>query len=226
MWQLHCIARETGKLGHLHSPRTQIGPWPWFPYAIDNGAFACWDEETNTFNYDRWERQEIEWRNLLLWAELNDQQPEWAVVPDVVGDAKTTLERWVEYAPLVRACGFPLAIAAQDGMAPSDVRALDIQPDVIAIGGSTEFKKETLELWLSEFPRIHILRFNISDRLHELEERGVESIDGTGWFRDVPLKMAALEKWARETATATPNRSLVTKYFKQKQKDKNQLSFL
>lgn len=41
-WFWHSLARETGRLGHLYSPGGQRGPWPWFPYALDNGAYACW----------------------------------------------------------------------------------------------------------------------------------------------------------------------------------------
>lgn len=40
-WFWHSLARETGRIGHLYSPRAQTGPWPWFPYALDNGAFSC-----------------------------------------------------------------------------------------------------------------------------------------------------------------------------------------
>ena len=36
-WFWHSLARETGRLGHLYSPGGQMGPWPWFPYALDKG---------------------------------------------------------------------------------------------------------------------------------------------------------------------------------------------
>ena len=34
-WFWHCLARETGRIGHLYSPGAQRGPWPWFPFALD-----------------------------------------------------------------------------------------------------------------------------------------------------------------------------------------------
>jgi hypothetical protein len=52
-WLWHSLARETGRIGHLYSPRSQRGPWPWFPYACDNGAFSCWNPIENTFDNEQ-----------------------------------------------------------------------------------------------------------------------------------------------------------------------------
>lgn len=198
-WFWHCLARETGKLGHLFSPGAQRGPWPWFPYALDNGAFSCWDAEANTFDDDCWATTEPEWQRLLVWSQCAPIKPIWAIVPDVPGNASETIARWASFAPIVRAAGIPLAVAVQDGMTTADVRSLDPLPDVVAVGGSTKWKWETVEQWIRDFPRVHVLRCNMPDRLQYLESLGCESTDGTGWNRGNRKQTSGLESWARSS---------------------------
>jgi len=205
-WLWHSLARETGRLGHLYSPGAQRGPWPWLPYALDNGAFGCWEPQTNTFDYSKWEKREDEWRRMLFWAQAVQQKPLWAIVPDIPGNAAETIKRWVTYAPQVRSCGFPIALAVQDGMTCDDVRALTPTPDVICIGGTTDWKWQTVEQWAS-FGRCHLLRCSNPDRLDYLEELGVESCDSTGWNRgDRDRRLAGLEEWCRKRANPTSER--------------------
>ncbi len=154
-WFFHCLARETGKLGHLYSPGAERGPWPWFPYALDNGVFSLWTPEDNSFDETRWlTHQEANWRRLIFWAQAAPIQPIWAIVPDRPGDAAETFRKWSQYASIVAESGFPLALAVQDGMTAETVRAINPAPDVIAVGGSTEWKWATVEMWAKEFPRV------------------------------------------------------------------------
>jgi hypothetical protein len=199
----HCLARETGKLGHLYSPGAQRGPWPWFPYALDNGAFACWNAVENTFDEAKWARTEQEWRHLLFWASVAPIKPRWAIVPDVPGNGPATLERWAKYAPEVVAAGIPLACAVQDGMTNFDVEELDPAPEVIFVGGSTEWKWSSVWLWCHDFPRVHVGRVNAPEKLEFLEGLGVESCDGTGWNRGDRKQTAGLESWCRGRAEPT-----------------------
>lgn len=197
-WFWHALARETGRLGHLFSPGGQRGPWPWLPYALDNGAFSAWEQETNTINEATLLATRAEWRRLLFWSQACGTAPLWAIIPDVPGDAERTLRDWHSFAGEVTRC--PRALAVQDGMEPSDVAALGVQPDVIAVGGSTEWKWSTVAKWASAFPRVHLLRCNSPAKLYELEEMGVESCDGTGWSRGDRKQTAGLEGWARSRA--------------------------
>jgi hypothetical protein len=201
-WFFHCLARETGRLGHLFSPEAQRGPYPWFPYSLDNGAFSCWDRNANVFDDEKWEAMLPKWKRLLFWAQCQEQKARWAIVPDVIGDANRTLERWEEYAPMVQDARIPLAIAVQDGMTAGDVRSLAIQPEVIAIGGTDDFKWGTVDMWAREFPRVHLLRCNSPTKLYELEAMGVESCDGTGWNRGDRKQTNGLERWAYSRAVA------------------------
>lgn len=202
-WFWHCLARETGKIGHLYSPGSQRGPWPWFPYALDNGAFSCWNMADNTFSEDKWESVESEWKRLLLWCQCVRQKPLWAIVPDVPGNAGATIEKWGAYCGFVEQSGIPLAVAVQNGMNPDTVRALRPLPAVIAVGGTTDWKWETAEMWCREFPRVHVLRCNAPEKLAFLESIGCESTDGTGWNRGDRKQTKGLEDWARKKPTRT-----------------------
>lgn len=201
-WFWHCLARETSRIGHLYSPGAQRGPWPWIPYALDNGVFACWNPVDNSFDEQRWKVIEPQWRELLAWASGNWQQkPLWAIVPDRPGCRYGTLQRWPIYAPLVQGLEIPLAIAVQNGMTADDIRSLKPLPDVIAIGGTTKWKWETLHHWTQHFPRVHVLRCNSPEKLQLLESLGVESCDGTGWQRGDLRQTSGLEEWARLNPT-------------------------
>lgn len=161
--------RFPGRLGHLFSPGAQRGPFPFMPYAIDNGIFA---------KGENW--QEAEFFKLLDWARLSGQRPLWVIVPDEVGDRLRTLRKWELYASRVAAYGWPLAFAVQDGMTPEDVPT---GAEVVFIGGSTEWKWANMAMWCESFPRVHVGRVNTYRRLWQCHDAGAESCDGTGWTR-------------------------------------------
>ncbi len=203
-WFFHSLARETSKIGHLYSPGGQRTPCPWLPYAMDNGAFSCWDRQTNTFDHDKWNMGMLDkWQKLILWSQCQNQKPMWAIVPDVIGDRDATLERYNKYVGILKDANIPVALAVQDGMTIQDVATLDIAPDVIAVGGSNEFKWGTIQKWVEEFPKVHLLRCNMPDKLYELEDMGVMSCDGTGWNRGSIAQTKGLEKWAYDTGHKT-----------------------
>jgi hypothetical protein len=116
----------------------------------------------------------------------------------------------------------PLAIAVQNGMIPETIKKLEIQPDVICVGGTTEWKWDTAEMWCKEFPRVHLLRCNSPAKLYLLEEWGAESCDGTGWNRGDRNQTSGLEQWCRERANPvdTPLWPFVCR-----ERDKKQMTF-
>lgn len=192
-----------GRLGHFYSPGGQRGPWPFLPYALDNGAYAAWKKKTP------WDDKP--WRDLLRWAQWSMQQPLWAVVPDVVADRKETIERWKEYAPIVRQAGFRPAFAAQDGMTFADVPDSDC---VVFLGGSTDptpewpqgWKQSAIGPWCQAFPgRVHVGRVNSWPRLVACWRAGAIAVDGTGWFHEArghkrpSSQRSDLIKFLRET---------------------------
>ena len=215
-WFWHCLARETGRIGHLFSPGAERGPWPWFPYALDNGAFAAWDMATNVWNEAAWDVKA--WRRMLFWASSQQQKPLWAIVPDWIGDGAKTIERWHQFKGEVP---FAKALAVQDGMTVEDAQV--INPDVICIGGTTKWKWATVEMWAKVFPRVHVLRVNSPSKLNWLESLGVESCDGTGWNRGDRAQTLGLEQWARQNST--PTKELLTPFVCRQAKDKMQTTF-
>lgn len=196
-WFWHCLARETGRIGHLFSPGAQRGPWPWFPYSLDNGAFSCWDQSTNLFDVAKWADTYPKWQSLIYWAASASQRPRWAIVPDEPGNRAATLTKYDAYVQQVIDAEIPPALAVQDGMTVEDVKNLRLNPQVICVGGSTEWKWETVEMWAKEFKRVHVLRCNSPGKLDWLESIGIESCDGTGWNRGDKKQTDGVEQWAR-----------------------------
>jgi hypothetical protein len=197
-WHTHCLARETGKLGHLFSADGWKRPFPWLPYALDNGAFSCWDRNTNYFDADKWAETYPKWKQLIYKASTATQRPLWAIVPDTPGCAAGTIVKYKAHVQQVIDAEILPAIAVQDGMTPQMVKELYPSPGVIAIGGTDEFKWGTIETWVKEFKRVHVLRCNMPDRLQYLEDLGIESCDGTGWMKGNRMQLAGLENWARK----------------------------
>lgn len=159
-----------------------------------------WNPKVNSFDEAKWATAGVQaWQRLLFWAEAAPQRPLWMIVPDRPGNGEETLTKWEQYAAGLKERGVcKLALAVQDGMSIEDVQGLAIQPDVIAVGGSTAWKWLTVELWAKAFPRVHLLRCNSPEKLDYLEGLGVESTDGTGWNRGDRKQTAGLEIWARK----------------------------
>ena len=196
-WFVHCLARETGKIGHLFSPDANRGPYPWIPYALDNGAFSCWDMKANAFNGEKWTATYEAWKKLIYWSSTATQKPLWAIAPDYPGNAAGTIVKWKAHVQQVIDAEIPPAIAVQNGMTVEMVKDLYPSPVVICVGGTTEWKWETIELWAKSFSRVHLLRCNMPSKLQYLEDLGVESCDGTGWLRGDARQVRGLETWAR-----------------------------
>lgn len=167
--------RYPGQIGVLMGPayfkRIPI-KW-WMPYALDNDAYSAY---SNNIEWDV-----NAWRQMLKLAKNTGQDPIWVLVPDVVADKKATLEKWNQYQPEASKFKWKLAFAVQDGMTPDDVPS---NADVVFVGGTTLWKWKTIPMWTKHFKRVHVGRVNEFRRLCTCEDFGVESVDGSGWFRD------------------------------------------
>lgn len=95
-------------------------------WMLDNGAF------TGNFVFDKWVM-------MLLSMRAYVNTCIGIVIPDHPYDAEKTLVDFERYAPLVKALGFPVALATQNGMKPSDVPWDDI--DVLFVGGDDAHKR-------------------------------------------------------------------------------------
>ncbi len=169
--------RYPKRMGVLISPSSGWCDPSGLPFALDNGKYAVWSKKK------KWDDKKF-LRLLLRSRNEVPYPPLWVVVPDVVANAKQTIIEWGVWAPrLAREWGFPLALAAQDGMTVQMVKELTVQPDVIFVGGTTEWKWKYLRMWTTNFPRVHVGRVNTGRMLWMAHRAGVESTDGTGWLQ-------------------------------------------
>jgi len=184
---IHYWAGKGYSVGWLFTPEGAIRePVEWMPYACDNGRFAVWDKGLP------WKEQDF--LKMLEIYSVHPLKPLWVVVPDEVGDRDETLRQWDKWYPqLNRGFELPHAFAAQDGMTPEDVPT---EAEVVFIGGTFKWKWRNLEEWNQAFPRIHVGRVNTLRHLLYCQAIGVESVDGTGWFRS-PHRTADLHKFFR-----------------------------
>jgi len=193
-WNVHYWQGKYGGLGHLYSPGGARGPFEHLPYALDNGAYAAFK---NNMPFD-----EQAFEAHVVWAAEKDIKPLWLAVPDVVGDRKATIDEWCNRAPALRErFGWNLALCVQDGMQVEEVAS--VQPDVIFVGGSTAWKWSTVADWCAAFPRVHVGRCNSPRRLYECLELGVESVDGTGWFRGDQTQYNGLHDFIKHQSRPT-----------------------
>lgn len=105
-----------------------------------------------------------------------------AVAPDVVGDARATARRFNAWAPRLRKHGYPVALAAQDGLEHLVVPWDDL--DVLFIGGTTEWKLGPAAAGLIREARrrgkgAHAGRVNSARRYAHMQLAGCTSADGT-----------------------------------------------
>lgn len=139
-------------------------------FAIDNGGFS------------RFERNNF--LSLLEREKPRKHLCRWVALPDVVADARRTMECFVRWRDL--AIDWPLALVAQDGIEHLDIPWDDIE--CIFIGGSTKWKlseeaaacvkaAKILNKW------VHVGRVNTPDRLDYFEKLGADSFDGSGLSR-------------------------------------------
>lgn len=192
---VHFLAgRYPGRIGWLVSPPVQATKLrDWMPFALDNGAFAAWQKQQPF--------PEESWRGLIAHVRLRRLAPRWVLVPDVVADRLGTIQAWSRWEPELRKTDWPLAFAVQDGMSASDVPD---SADVVFVGGTTKWKWRTVAYWAEHFGRVHVGRVNEVERVEMCERLGVESVDGTGWFRatEEGRQAKALRNWVEHGTRA------------------------
>lgn len=171
----HFLAgRYPGSVGVLIGPSywRKVPLDPWMPFALDNDAFTAWRDKKP------WDMEA--WRGMLRQIRMRGRAPLWALIPDVVGSREATLANWDTYSPEIRALGWSLAFAVQNGMTPDDVPG---DADVIFVGGTDGWKFPNLPMWTTHFPHVHCARVTSQKMIEACERLGCESVDGTGWFR-------------------------------------------
>ncbi|BAQ67081.1 hypothetical protein [Geminocystis sp. NIES-3709] len=165
--------KNYGNVGTLISIKEgEITP-PTIPLALDNGAFSYYLSGEN-FDFDKY------FQRLNNYLKRCINQPDWLLIPDMVGNKQETIARWNYCYPFLQKYNLPLAFAVQDGMDKHDVPK---NAEVIFIGGSTNWKLSTASYWTAHFPKVHMARVNAWNRLCYCLESKINSVDGTGFFR-------------------------------------------
>ena len=155
-----------GYMQNLHNGGITIAIQTGYTWMLDNGAFA------DNWNESRWLAA------LQLWQPYTPTCIA-AVCPDVVGDAAATLDRFRQYAPVIRQHGYPVAFVSQDGLCMEDVPWGDF--DVLFIGGTDKHKlSESMPFILGAKRRnkwVHVGRVNSVKRMEQFSV--ADSCDGT-----------------------------------------------
>ena len=193
---VHLWSALYGGVGHLYTPVRNERIRPWLPYALDNGRYI---EAVRGDDFD-----EGRFLRCLENYAFRDHRPAWVTVPDVPFDGEATVEWYELWAERLKPYNIPLAVAVQNGMTAETVRGLSVQPDVIFVGGTYDWKWQTVASWCKEFPRVHVGRVNSPDRLYQLAALGAESCDGSGWFRGGPPQVVGLGRFLAEQAGMDP----------------------
>lgn len=198
-------------VGHLVTPHTQnridaiaCSGRPW---AADNGCGPKADGTPGQLDPGAFRQMLREIKAALRLP--GARRPLWVAVPDVVGDAAATAERWREWRHELHSCDLPLAYVIQDGwddVAPGYTPRLSHggrkwggdtpRPACWFLGGSTAFKEgrgiEIVAELKRQGRRVHIGRVNSERRLRLFDGLGVDgdgypvavdTIDGTQFSR-------------------------------------------
>jgi len=158
-----------GLLDAIHTPAQGNRHIDGVTWCADNGCFT-----------DNWD--EAKW---WAWLQANAHRAdtcEFAVAPDVVGDAHATLARSMPWLPKIRELGYPVAFVAQDGIAPHWTPWPEF--DVLFIGGTTGWKlsadaREMVKAAKLRGKHVHMGRVNSLRRLRYAQAIGCDSADGT-----------------------------------------------
>ena len=184
----YLAGRWPGRIGWILSPGGWKTPVNFIPYAIDNGAFPAWTKK-EAFN-------ESAFYAHCRKVVGRTHKPIWIAVPDVVANREATLESWHLHYPRVSEICPRLAFVVQDGMSPADVPD---NADVVFVGGTTEWKWDSLRMWTENFPRVHVGRVNTDRMLWMAHDCGAESCDGTGWFRGDQVQFQGLLNYLEQS---------------------------
>lgn len=153
-----------------------------FSWAGDNGAWSDF-QEGKPFDEGRF-------RRFLDWAAVQIRPADFIVAPDIVAGGRASLDYSVSWLPRLK--GAPcerLLLAVQDGMTEADVAPLlaDQSFAGVFVGGTTEWKLETLPGWVALAHSFgawaHAARVNTVKRINRCLAADADSFDGSAATR-------------------------------------------
>lgn len=171
-----CVEMSAEHYGWLLSPARTMTVYGLYglPYGVDNEVF------TGRFEPGRFVRA---LQRIKDAHGTNDCR--FVVAPDVVANARVTLRLFDRWAAVIKELGFPVALAAQDGL-----EALPVpwdNSDALFVGGSTEWKMSDAAagvMWEAKQRGkwVHVGRVSSWLRVDQLKVPP-DSVDGTHWAK-------------------------------------------
>lgn len=185
-------AMSAGMIGCMITPAEGKMPPPGAQWAADNGKFGKGYPGDAGF---------LRWLDKLRPGPLC----RFVIAPDVPFDAAGTLGLYPHLAPAIRAAGFPVGLAGQNGMESMSVPWDDV--DVICLGGDTAWKTglggaNLARQALERGKPVHMLRANSYKRVSYAAGLGCSTADGTfltaGPDKNLPQVLEWSERIERE----------------------------
>ena len=177
-------AKELGaEVEQFFSPPTyRRAQQPERRFCIDNGAFGNFDAAL----FLRLVERERPRRDLCRFV----------AVPDVVGDARRTLEVFNVWRRKPELAGWPLALVCQNGQEHLPIPWSHCQ--AVFIGGDTAWKESAYAAGCIKAAKalgkwVHVGRVNTPARFEHFQKLGADSIDGTGIARYSHMRSAIYE---------------------------------
>lgn len=183
-------AMSAGLIDCIVTPREGKQPPPGARWCADNGRFG--QGFPGVAGWAAWLRRMVD-------ANGRDRCA-FAVVPDEVADAGSTLLDFARLSDVVRQLGIPVAFVAQDGQESLPVPWDEL--DVLFIGGSTDWKLSGhARTLVAEAKRrgkqVHMGRVNSHRRLAYARHIGCDSADGTFIARGPDVNLPRALAWLR-----------------------------
>lgn len=181
-----------GRLSQIVTPSAGNAVHPTVrDWCADNAVFA------NRYPGDD---KYLAWLGRRSWAVARCR---FAVAPDVVGDAEATVARSTPMFDRIRAAGFPVAFALQDGAEEIELPWSEF--DVAFIGGSTEWKlgdaAERLAKQAGALGKwVHMGRVNSLKRMLRAHAMGCDSADGTFLAHGPDRRIPQVLQWIAATS--------------------------
>jgi hypothetical protein len=159
--------RYNYNFGQLRTPLTAYGLSDKV-YGLDNGCFSKFDKKT--------------WRRLVSEAKGQDleYQPKFVCSPDIVGDARRTLELFDQFYDEISP--LPVCLVLQDGIGNFNIDWNRV--DAVFVGGSDAFKVSSEAFNACKAAKmlgkwVHVGRVNTAQRVSNWMGLA-DSIDGSG----------------------------------------------
>ena len=173
----HDFMRENS-IKMMHLANSWRNPIDKIPYALDNGAYHCWN---NGKPFD-----DNKFISALEKSDRTGKKPEFVVCPDIVAGGLDSLAfslAWLEKMPRD-----DYYLAVQDGMSISDVEPHIHKFKGLFVGGTLKWKLRTSSEWVklahNHNRKCHIGRVGTFRRLLWAKTIGADSVDSSNFVQN------------------------------------------